>query len=322
MSSRLSPQLLLGHVDGDRERLARTADLCPRYRSGLGIVQPGGDAIGSVTNGVHGRTWVAAGVQALFDTHLGAEWPGADPDVWARVDGIDRASIRAARKTAAVHLRNLVVDRTGREIDPNALTIGFARRFATYKWATLLFRRPDVLAELLVDDDRPIQFVFAGKAHPADEAGKALLADVVRFAASPTANGRVFFVPGYDMDVGFAMTGGCDVWLNNPIRPPEASGTSGEKAALNGCLNLSISDGWWDEMADGYNGWTIPTSDAADPSVRDDEESASMLRLIADEVLPEYYAGGSGPSDAWVDRIRHGWRTLGPRVTATAENRA
>jgi starch phosphorylase len=197
------------------------------------------------------------------------------------------------------------------------LTIGFARRFATYKRANLLLLYRPVLEALLADDERPIQFVFAGKAHPADKPGKALLAEIVSFAESPAANGRFVFVPDYEMAVARAMYAGCDVWLNTPIRPHEACGTSGEKAALNGGLNCSISDGWWDEMADGRNGWIIPESSATAAASRDRAESKAALEIISNEILPTYYADGAPRSAAWLDQVRHCWRSLGPEVTAS-----
>ncbi len=150
-------------------------------------------------------------------------------------------------------------------LDPNILTIGFARRFATYKRADLLIRDRERLLSLINDPDRPVQFVFAGKAHPADDPGKQVLANVVSFAEDPANNGRFVFIPGYDMGVSRAMFAGCDVWLNNPIRPREASGTSGQKGALNGVLNCSILDGWWDECFDGENGWAIESSGSRGP---------------------------------------------------------
>ncbi len=226
---------------------------------------PGGDAIGSVTNGVHARTWVTPRLQEAFDEVLGPTWADGDADAWQRIDQLDDDRIRSIRRAGGAELHTLVADRTEATLDPDALIVGFARRFATYKRATLLLRHPDELAALLADDDRPVQFVFAGKAHPADGGGKALLADIVAYGRSPRARGRFLFLPDYDMAIARAMFAGCDVWLNTPVRPHEASGTSGEKSALNGGLNCSISDGWWDEMADGSNGWTIPSSEAADP---------------------------------------------------------
>ena len=276
----------------------------------------GGSAIGSITNGVHARTWVMPRLQDAFDDTLGDGWENGAPDAWARVDRIDDDAVRSLRRAGGEDLAALVARRTDAVIDPDALIVGFARRFATYKRATLLLRHPDALAALLGDDDRPVQFVFAGKAHPADDDGKALLTEIVRFAASADARGRFLFLPDYDIAVARAMYAGCDVWLNNPVRPHEASGTSGEKSALNGGLNCSISDGWWDEMANGRNGWTIPVSDARTDAARDREESANALALLGDEIIAEYYADGAPWSAAWLARVRDNWRSLGPRVTA------
>lgn len=275
----------------------------------------GGTAIGSVTNGVHARTWVSPNLQDLFDAELGAGWDLGDAVAWARIDDIAADTIVATRAADKAPLVELLAQH-GVTLDPNALVIGFARRFATYKRANLLLRHPKVLAALLADDERPVHILFAGKAHPADKPGKALLHEIVHFGKTTAANHRFDFIPDYDIGVARALYFGCDVWLNNPVRPREASGTSGEKAALNGAINCSILDGWWAEMSDGRNGWDIPTSDAADDDVRDDEESAAALALLG-EIAAEFHADGTGrPSAAWVDRMRHNWRTLGPQVTA------
>jgi len=277
---------------------------------------PGGDAISSVTNGVHARTWTAPPLQDLLDRTCGPSWADGDVDAWRRVSDLDDGAVRDVRRTGGSLLAAMVRERTGTTFDPDALTIGFARRFATYKRATLLLRHRDRLVKLLADDARPVQFVFAGKAHPNDEPGKALLADVVAFAASADALQRFVFVPDYDIEVARAMYAGCDVWLNNPVRPHEASGTSGEKSALNGGLNCSISDGWWDEMADGRNGWTIPASASVEPAVRDRAESTAALDLLSREIVPTYYRDGDPWSTEWLGRVRHCWTDLGPRVTA------
>ncbi len=320
----------LGHAPDDDPPVFNMAALCLRLAGRTnGVSQlhgqvsrelfagvPGGPAIGAITNGVHARSWVAAPLQQTFDEVLGSGWADGDEAAWARVDRIADDQVRAARRSGAEALRAAVAERTGVGIDVDALTVGFARRFAPYKRATLLLLRPELLAALLGDDDRPVQFVFAGKAHPANEAGKRLIADVIAYAATPEANGRFVFVPDYDMALARAMYAGCDVWLNNPVRPHEASGTSGEKAALNGGLNLSISDGWWAEMADGRNGWTIPLSYEPLAHDRDVAEADAALGLLAGEIVPEYYAGGASRSAEWIERMRHGWRTLGPRVTA------
>jgi starch phosphorylase len=276
--------------------------------AGVGI----GDHIGSITNGVHARTWVAGHTQEVFDRVLGPEWALGDATAWSRVEDLSDAAITSIRRDGSAKLSRLVARTTGQTLDPEALIIGFARRFATYKRATLLLEHPERLAELLADQDRPVHFVFAGKAHPADKAGKALLAGVVAFSRSAQAGGRFTFIPDYGIEIARRMYDGCDVWLNNPVRPREASGTSGEKSALNGGLNCSILDGWWAEMFDGHNGWDIATSDATDPDQRDAEESAAALDRI-EEIIAEYH----GASNAFISRVRHNWRSLGPQVTAT-----
>ncbi|PIE31654.1 MAG: glycogen phosphorylase [Ilumatobacter coccineus] len=276
---------------------------------------PGGDRIGSVTNGVHARTWVNPELQEIFDERLGDGWDLGDPSAWARVDGITAGEVSRVRNSERAALTDLVA-RAGGQLHPDSLVIGFARRFATYKRATLLLRHPERLSALLHHPARPVHFVFAGKAHPADEGGKGLISAIMEFGSSPAANGRFTFLPDYDIEVARAMYAGCDVWLNNPIRPREASGTSGEKAALNGALNCSIRDGWWAEMSDGRNGWDIATSDHVDDWSRDGDEAAHALTVL-EEIAALFHADGVGrPSAAWIARMRHNWLTLGPRVTA------
>lgn len=278
---------------------------------------PGASEITSVTNGVHARTWVHPLLQDAFDETLGAGWAEGDPEAWSWIDRLENDRIRSLHHEMRQPLTALLADQLGVELDPDALVVGFARRFATYKRATLLLRHPEALAALLGDDDRPIHVVFAGKAHPADGDGKALLAEIVRYGSTAAANGRFSFVTDYDMGIARAMYAGCDVWLNNPVRPYEASGTSGEKAALNGSLNCSIRDGWWAEMSDGRNGWDIPLSSSTDPATRDDEESAATIALLG-EIANEYHAGTrAAPSDLWLARMRDAWRSLGPLVTST-----
>ncbi len=275
-----------------------------------------GAAIGSVTNGVHARTWTAPRIAEAFDEVGGPSWADGDGAAWERIATMDASAIRNLRRRGGETLAQMVQERTGTTLDPEILTVGFARRFATYKRADLLLRHRKQLETLLADDDTPIQFVFAGKAHPADEPGKALLANIVDFAKSKGANGRFVFVSDYDIAVASAMYAGCDVWLNNPIRPREASGTSGEKSALNGGLNCSISDGWWDEMATDMNGWTIPASDATDANARDTAEARAALDIIVDDIVPTYWDGGRPWGDPWIERVRACWTTLGPKVTA------
>jgi starch phosphorylase len=279
---------------------------------------PGGTEITSVTNGVHARTWVASDLQEEFDAVMGDAWIGDDIEAWSGVDSIGDDRLRAIRRGGRMQLIDLVHSRVGHGngLDPEVLTIGFARRFASYKRADLLLRDLDSLALLLGDEHRPVQFVFAGKAHPADEPGKEILHRVLSFASSDASRGRFVFIPDYEMSVAKAMYAGCDVWLNNPIRPKEACGTSGEKAALNGGLNLSILDGWWDECFDGRNGWKIESSDAADADERDSADAARLYSILAEAVVPLFYDGDESPSDAWLEMVRHNWKTLGPFVNA------
>ena len=232
---------------------------------------------------------------------------------WARCSP---RGVRAAWQPGRDRLVDLVARTAGTALDPNALTVGFARRFATYKRAALLLTDRARLRSLLGDAARPVQFVFAGKAHPADAEGKALLTIINQFAANPDSEGRFVFVPDYDIDIARTIYGGCDVWLNNPVRPMEACGTSGEKAALNGALNCSVRDGWWDEMSDGRNGWDIPTSDLAGPE-RDAEEAAALYTLLEAEIAPLFYAPARGrASDGWIVRACDAWASLGPQVVA------
>lgn len=296
-------------------RSARTAngvsrlhgEVSRRLFAGVGI----GNDIGFVTNGVHARTWTGPHTQELFDSALGDGWADGDPAAWDVVTAIDDSRLREVRSKSSRVLAGLIAERTGEKIDPEALIVGFARRFAPYKRATLFLRRPDLLAELATDDARPIHFVFAGKAHPSDPTGKGLVAELITATSSPEVNGRLTFISDYDMDISLAMVQGSDIWLNNPIRPREASGTSGEKAALNGSLNCSVLDGWWAEMFDGRNGWEIAPSESDDPDTRDHEEATTMLRTIA-EITTEYH---DSPA-LFLGRIRHAWATLGPKVTS------
>ena len=262
-----------------------------------------------ITNGVHARTWVSPELQACYDEHLGDGWADGDPTAWARVAEMPRETFEAARAPGRERLVDLIADRTGVTFDPDGCVIGFARRFATYKRAALLLRDRDGLRRSL---DAGAQFVFAGKAHPADNEGKAVLAEIAAFAQTDEAQGRFALIPGYDIEIAQEMYGACDVWLNNPVRPREACGTSGEKSALNGGLNCSILDGWWaDWYIDGI-GWAIPTSDLADPTARDLAEATALHELLANPVLPTF-----ADRDAWWSMSTAMLRHLGPLVTST-----
>ncbi|MBI2709304.1 MAG: alpha-glucan family phosphorylase [Actinobacteria bacterium] len=292
--------------------------------------------ITSVTNGVHAPTWVSAEMSDLLSSRVLPDWPEAGHDRWARVDDIGDDELwrvldeGRARLVAFVRerLRESMLARgvsvsdavwADEVLDPRALTICFARRFATYKRANLLLSQPERLRKLLTSSRRPVQFVFAGKAHPADEAGKELIRQVVAFSRDPEVRRRFVFVEDYDIAVARALYSGADVWLNTPRRPLEACGTSGMKAALNGALNCSILDGWWDELFDGGNGWAISSAERVDEESRRDEiEANSLFELLEHQIVPLFFDRyGGGVPRRWTARVRHSLRTIGPEVLAT-----
>ncbi len=275
--------------------------------------------IGSITNGVHGRTWVSARVDALLTRVVGDDWPGADAERWARVGEIDPAEAWATLNDGRDELVRLARQRLGTDVlDGRTLTIGFARRFATYKRATLLLSDQERLRALLHDAERPVQFVFAGKAHPADTPGKELIQQIEQFARQADVRSRFVFLADYDISIARAMYHGCDVWLNTPRRPYEACGTSGMKAALNGALNCSILDGWWAEHFDGSNGWAIESAESdPDEERRDLREVSSLFSILEDQVVRQFYArDADGIPREWVAMVLNAWASLGPKVTA------
>ena len=306
---------------------------------------PGFDAaevpIRSVTNGVHAATWVAPEIlRAAGDGAAGLDRgprdEPADAPAWDRVAGLGAArmwEIRRAlrRRLVAEARRRLRASWRQRGVseaelgwirevlDENVLTIGFARRVPSYKRLTLMLHDPERLTALLLDPERPVQLVVAGKAHPADDGGKQLIQQMVRFADDPLVRRRIVFLPDYDMALSTAMVQGCDVWLNNPLRPLEACGTSGMKAALNGGLNLSIRDGWWEEWFDAENGWAIPSAeDVTDPARRDELEAAALYDLLEQVVAPLFYdAGADGLPGRWLEMVAHTFAGLGPRAQAS-----
>jgi len=290
--------------------------------------------ISSITNGVHGPSWVANELIELLTEHVGRLDTG-DGD-WTRVDDIPGDRLWAVKRVLREHLvddaRRRVRDSwlargaTAAELrwvnsalDPDVLTIGFARRVPSYKRLTLMMRDPDRLRALLTHPDRPVQIVIAGKSHPADEGGKRLIQEIVRFSDDPAVRHRIVFLPDYDISMARPLYPGCDVWLNNPLRPYEACGTSGMKAALNGGLNLSIRDGWWDEWFDGLNGWAIPSAEGVtDPDRRDDLEAEALYDLIENAVTPAYYdTDAAGLPTRWLEMLRDTFASLGPKVLAT-----
>ena len=294
--------------------------------------------ISHVTNGVHFPTWVAPEMQDLAASVLPEDWRARldDVDMWRRVAQVDDGKlweVRKALKAQSVRfLRRRVLrqlerqgatptelQNTGDLFDPNALTVGFARRFATYKRATLIFRDLDRLARILGDPTRPVQLVFSGKAHPADKPGQELITIIHNLSKDDRFAGKILFVEDYDMAVGRALTRGSDVWLNNPRRPLEASGTSGQKAAMNGGLNLSILDGWWPEGYDGENGWAVGTERGFDSEEQADAADADALYdLLEREVVPLYYARDeSGVPRGWLARSKDAIHTITPRFNAS-----
>ncbi len=292
--------------------------------------------IGSITNGVHARTWAAPQWLQLGRELAGSDSSFSDPGVWLRLQQVDsghlwwiRSQLRALLvEDVRRRLRQSWLERgasdaelgwIGTAFDPNVLTIGFARRVPTYKRLTLMLRDPGRLERLLLDEHRPIQLIVAGKSHPADDGGKALIQQVVRFADRPQVRHRIAFLPNYDMSMARVLYWGCDVWLNNPLRPLEACGTSGMKSALNGGLNLSICDGWWDEWYDGENGWEIPSATGlTDDARRDDLESSALYDLLEHAVVPKFYERDNrGVPPRWIEMVRHTLQTLGPKVLAS-----
>ncbi|MDT0474951.1 glycosyltransferase family 1 protein [Streptomyces griseoviridis] len=306
---------------------------------------PGFDAeevpITSVTNGVHAPTWVAPEVLRLGARQVGAQRTEDALTVggsqrWDAVADIPDLDIWELRRTLREQLvtevrRRLTVSWRQRGagtaelgwidgvLDPDVLTIGFARRVPSYKRLTLMLSDPDRLKGLLLHPERPIQIVVAGKAHPADDGGKRLVQELVRFADDPRVRHRIVFLPDYGMGMAQKLYPGCDIWLNNPLRPLEACGTSGMKAALNGCLNLSVLDGWWDEWFQPDFGWAIPTADGAgtDPDRRDAIEAAALYDLLEQRVAPRFYERGrTGLPDRWIEMVRQTLTLLGPKVLA------
>jgi starch phosphorylase len=271
--------------------------------------------IGAVTNGVHARTWLGPEMARLFATYGIRPAAAHGEDRWERAATISDVELWGAHRAQKESLAAFAAERgTPRRLDPDVLTIGFSRRFATYKRADLLLRDPARLAALVGDPDRPVQFVFAGKAHPADEGGKRLIQLVL--SASRTMGGRLVFLEDYEMDLARYLVQGVDVWLNTPRRPQEASGTSGMKAAMNGVLNLSILDGWWPEAYDATCGWAIA---AADGSGGDDDEvdGETLYDLLEREVVPRYYARDvDGRPTGWLAMMRRSIIRVGGRFTS------
>jgi glycogen phosphorylase len=292
--------------------------------------------IGAVTNGVHARTWTGDAMATLLGRHLGHDWAEAPAERWADVTSLPASDLWSARNAARAQLVDQVRRRLARQqaergadsswcgdaLDPHALTIGFARRFATYKRAALLLSDPDRLRALVGDDSRPVQFVFAGKAHPADGPGQELVARVVAAADDPALRHRFVFVEDYDIALARVLVQGCDVWLNTPVRPHEACGTSGMKVVYNGGLNCSVLDGWWDECHAEGIGWAIPSADpdgTGTPGApeRDALDGVATFEVLEGEVAPRFFSRDpNGLPVDWLTMVTRALATLGPQLEA------
>jgi len=290
-----------------------------------------------VTNGVHSGTWLARRMRMLFDRYLGQDWMENldDPDLWALVDNIPDAELWAVRRHLKNKLVSYAIERARRQwvsggfhpvqvvaggvlLEPYSLTIGFARRFATYKRGNLITRNLDRLLRIVNNAEMPVQIIFAGKAHPSDEPGKLVIQEVYRMVKDARSGGRLVFLEDYDMNLARLMVQGVDIWMNTPRRPNEASGTSGMKAAINGTLNFSVLDGWWREGFNGHNGWAIGTDqDYADPYQQDEADAHSLYDSLENEIIPLYYQNraADGLPSEWIGRIKESIRTLAPQFS-------
>jgi starch phosphorylase len=293
--------------------------------------------IGHITNGVHVQTWLAPQMRQLYNRHLGQDWPAraSDAALWDGLERVDDGEMWETHQTLKARLIDVVRRRVvrfaeqrgepdeviaplRRALSPDALTIGFARRFATYKRATLVLAELDAVARLVNDPRRPVQLIFAGKAHPHDGPGKAMLQHIVEMTRDPRFAGKLLFVEDYDISLARYLVQGVDLWINTPRRPLEACGTSGQKIVLNGGLNLSVLDGWWAEAYDGLNGFAIGLGEThTSPDVHDRRDADALLRTLRDQVVPLYYdRDRDGLPRAWIARMKHAIQTLGWRFSA------
>jgi starch phosphorylase len=298
-----------------------------------GVAEPERPVI-ALTNGIHVPTWIASDLADLFARYLGSDWLAHqdEPEFWNAVVAIPDEELWRVRQTLRHNLFAFVRERAryrwteervgsprvvaaGPLLDPEVLTLGFARRFTAYKRADLIFRDRERLARILNAPGRPMQIVFAGKAHPADDIGKHHLQRVYKHALDPMFGGRVAFVDDYDLHVAHYLVQGCDLWLNNPRKPLEASGTSGMKAAINGVPHLSIGDGWWAEGFTGTNGWVIDGGLSSDNhEMVDAADAAALYRLLEEQIVPAFYdRDASQVPHAWLATIKEAIRTVTPR---------
>jgi starch phosphorylase len=293
--------------------------------------------IGHITNGVHLPTWIGPELRGLLERHLGADFedrllePGFAEGVHAIPDA-ELWSVHCAQKRRLVErMQERALEQFARHgrspdelrrlehlLDPDVLLIGFARRFATYKRADLILREFERLQRMVASSERPVQFMFAGKAHPADRPGQELIRRIWEATLNPQLEGRLLFIENYDMRVGRYLVQGVDVWLNNPRRPLEASGTSGMKAAMNGALNCSVLDGWWCEGYDAAHGWAIAPQNGAEGEQQDGTDADDLYRLLEQEIVPLYYArDGEGLPTEWIGRMKAALAALSPRFSTS-----
>jgi starch phosphorylase len=292
--------------------------------------------VASVTNGVHTESWVGPEFRALYTSHLDRDWPERlfDPEFWTRIRAVDAGELWAAHRAQKERLIRFVRERIRQQwarhghgpdglraveslLDHNALTIGFARRFATYKRAVLLLSDLERLKALLADPARPVQLLFAGKAHPADRAGQDLIRRLVLLTQGELS-GKLVFLEDYDMEMGRMLVQGCDLWLNTPRRPQEASGTSGQKAPINGVVNLSVPDGWWAEGFRGDNGWSIGGTDApSDAEAQDREDAAALYAALEGDVIPRFFErDAEGMPQRWIETMKASIESVVPHFSA------
>lgn len=272
-------------------------------------------SVESITNGVHVQTWLSPNLKQLFDEHLDADWSNriCDTSVWSPVAGIPDEPLWRAHQQAKCRL----IARFVLPVDENTLLIGFARRFATYKRATLIFRDLDRLDRITNHPDYPVRFVFAGKAHPSDRAAQDMLQRVVEVSRMEKFRHRISILQNYDLNMSQYLVQGVDVWLNTPVRPMEASGTSGQKAGLNGVLNCSVLDGWWYEGYNGSNGWAVEGSTDDNPERRDAIDSNVFYSLLETKIAPSYYdRPDGGQPHAWIAMMKESIRSIAPTYSA------
>jgi starch phosphorylase len=288
-----------------------------------------------VTNGVHVANWIARRLRVLLKKYLGEDWLEHldEPELWDRLSAMPAEELWEVRqhmkRKMVFYLRDRVRDRwrhggfhpvqvvaSGVLLDPYALTIGFARRFATYKRASLILSDVERLLNIINRPNRPVQIIFAGKAHPADEPGKQLIQQIYRTVKKAESGGRLVFLEDYDMNVARYLVQGVDVWLNTPRRPMEASGTSGMKAGLNGVLNFSVLDGWWREAYNGHNGWAIgEDKDPGAPETQDQIDAETLYSTLEQEIIPLFYDRDGGLPREWIERMKDSLRTITPQFS-------